>query len=87
MNQKSIRKIVIVGGGTAGWMAAAPLAQRFGGADGPHGEIVEIVLIESPEIGTMSSRTGAASATASSTASATSARRSRTVRRTCTGCA
>jgi len=49
-SDSSIRKIVIVGGGTAGWMAAAPLAQRFAQA-GPARP--EIVLVESPDIGTI----------------------------------
>ena len=50
MSDPSIRKIVIVGGGTAGWMAAAPLAQRFAQAGA---ERCEIVLVESPDIGTI----------------------------------
>jgi tryptophan halogenase len=49
MNEKAIRKIVIVGGGTAGWMAAAPLALQLGRGGRP----CEIVLVESPEIGTI----------------------------------
>src|SRR5699024_7066343 len=50
MNDKPIRRIVIVGGGTAGWMAAAPLAQRLlGRPEAP----CEVILVESPDIGTI----------------------------------
>jgi tryptophan halogenase len=50
MNDKAIRRIVIVGGGTAGWMAAAPLAQRLAAGPDPR---CEVTLVESPEIGTI----------------------------------
>jgi tryptophan halogenase len=44
----SIDDILIVGGGTAGWLTAAWLAKHLGGPGG-----VRVTLIESPEIGTV----------------------------------
>ena len=47
MSDDAIRKLVVVGGGTAGWMAAAALSAWL-----PNGSM-EIVLVESDEIGTV----------------------------------
>ena len=51
-NPNAIRKIVIVGGGSAGWICASMLAHFFR-KDGPQKGACEIELIESEQIGTV----------------------------------
>lgn len=46
MHANSVKRLVIAGGGTAGWMAAAAFAKKFG-------ELLDITLVESDEIGTV----------------------------------
>jgi tryptophan halogenase len=46
MNSEGIKRVVIAGGGTAGWMVAALLSKTMG-------KVLDISLIESDEIGTV----------------------------------
>ena len=46
LTRNAIRNVVIVGGGTAGWMAAASIAALIG-------KNLNVTLIESDEIGTI----------------------------------
>jgi 2-polyprenyl-6-methoxyphenol hydroxylase-like FAD-dependent oxidoreductase len=52
MRSFGLTRIVIVGGGTAGWIAAAPLARMLCRPDAPQ-EHCEVTLVESAEIGTV----------------------------------
>ena len=46
MQTTPVKKLVIAGGGTAGWMAAAAISKKFG-------ELLDITIVESDEIGTV----------------------------------
>lgn len=46
MNKEPLQKVVVVGGGSTGWMAAAALARNFG-------DRLQIELVESEQIGTV----------------------------------
>ncbi|GGY76977.1 tryptophan halogenase [Cellvibrio zantedeschiae] len=46
MKNNMVKKVVIAGGGTAGWVAAAALSKQLG-------KLIEVVLVESEQIGTV----------------------------------
>ena len=46
MSQKAVKRVVIAGGGTAGWMTAAAMSHLLGSK-------VEVTLVESDQIGTV----------------------------------
>ena len=46
MKTQEVKRVVIAGGGTAGWLAAAAISQQLG-------KLLDITLIESDEIGTI----------------------------------
>ena len=46
MEAPRVKKVVVAGGGTAGWLTAAALVQQFG-------SLLDITLVESEEIGTV----------------------------------
>lgn len=46
MKNERVKKVVVAGGGTAGWVAAAALVKQLG-------KLLEVVLVESEQIGTV----------------------------------
>ena len=46
LQSRELKRVVIAGGGTAGWIAAAALSHQLG-------RVLELTLIESDEIGTI----------------------------------
>lgn len=46
MEEQKVKKVVIAGGGTAGWVAAAALSSQLG-------PLIEVTLVESDDIGTV----------------------------------
>ncbi|WP_114326407.1 tryptophan halogenase family protein [Candidatus Colwellia aromaticivorans] len=50
MTEQVIKQVIIVGGGTAGWLTAAKLAKRFNSTDP---SAIQVTLIESPDIPTI----------------------------------
>jgi len=46
MDEQPIKRVVIAGGGTAGWITAYALVKQLGG-------LLDIMLVESDEIGTV----------------------------------
>ncbi|MGB1175065.1 MAG: tryptophan 7-halogenase, partial [Luminiphilus sp.] len=46
MSERKVERVVIAGGGTAGWMAAAALSRLVG-------RQLSVTLVESEEIGTV----------------------------------
>jgi tryptophan halogenase len=52
MRSQALRKVVVVGGGSAGWITAAPLARMLCRPEDPDRHC-EVTLVESAEIGTV----------------------------------
>jgi tryptophan halogenase len=50
MKNKETKQVVIVGGGTAGWLTAASLAKRFNSVERAN---IQVTLVESPDIPTI----------------------------------
>lgn len=50
MMSEQVKNVVVVGGGTAGWLTAANLAKKFGSTNN---QAIQVTLVESPDIPTV----------------------------------